>query len=83
MVFEFDRTEATERLPSLIQEAEKFYGDRFPLKRQDIIDTWLKEEPESLTDWCIAAAQAGFELLERRRLSSFISILHFRNSKLS
>lgn len=79
MVFEFPLSElnCNTRIEQLLLEAKNHYGADWERKQQDIKDTWFKEYPEDLQTWQAVFECAGFILLKRVRITSFISMLLF------
>ncbi|MBF0312530.1 MAG: class I SAM-dependent methyltransferase [Oligoflexia bacterium] len=77
MVFDFPKEELNQQMPRLLQEASVHYGDRWILKKEDIIATWFDEFPEDFKTWISVCKEGGLELVGRKRITSFLSILLF------
>ncbi|MBF0206696.1 MAG: class I SAM-dependent methyltransferase [Oligoflexia bacterium] len=79
MVFEFPLSHLDQQLSQLQQEASIYYGESWEIKKSDIVHTWFQEYPEDLSDWQEVFAEAGLQLKQRVRITSFLSKLLWSN----
>lgn len=74
-VFDFTRSKLEENMPLVLADAERWYGERWPKVREDVLITLRDEFATGIDAWEKALRAGGFMLAERRRRTCFLSHL--------
>lgn len=74
-VFDFTRGELEAKMPLVLFDAERWYGDRWTQIKPDFLITIMDEFATGIDAWEEALRAGGFRLAERRRRTCFLSHL--------
>lgn len=70
-IFDFDRGELQSRMPNLLEEAARYYGNGWETKKKDFLVTVQEEFVADFSAWEQAMSQGGFALVKRWQKTSF------------
>lgn len=74
-VFDFPRSTLEKNMHLVLADAERWYGERWPKVREDLLITLREEFATGIDAWEEALHAGGFRITERRRRTCFLSHL--------
>lgn len=70
-MYPFPKEELENRMPEILEEASRYYGERWETIRTDLISTMREEYPTGHRVWEEALDEGGFDLVSYEPITSF------------